>query len=169
MLRRLIINLIFAIVVASSNLSVTFGDDIEKCLSNKTYYSHIYNYKYISLGKFNICRMCIYDDRIPKGCELEFSNNDMDNVVKIINILNQVTYVEDQPNPAVAFEYGGNCQAITLLAHSYFNKANIKNNIVVTRNHMYNTIEINGKLYKVDITNSIFIEGGQNEKSGKDK
>ena len=34
---------------------------------------------------------------------------------------------------------------------------------------MYNTIEINGKLYKVDITNSIFIEGGQNEKSGKDK
>lgn len=165
MLRVLSISL--AIFISVTPISLVFGDNVDKELMKKDYYTHVYDYTTISFGKINICVRHIFNDKIPKGCELDFTSNQMDNVIKIINTLNQITYVETQSNPEIAFEYGGNCQAISLLAHTYLNKANIKNELVIEKDHMYNTISLDNKIYKLDITNSIFKEIN-NEKFRKD-
>lgn len=166
MLKRYIINFIVILSVTFLPITITYG---EHPLNSKSYYDYVYDYISISFGKLNIVWRLIYNGKIPKGCELEFGDNQMDNVVKIVNLLNQITYVEKQPNPNIAFEYGGNCQAISLLANAYLNKAGIDNKLSVKRDHMYNTLTIDGKLYKLDIVNEIFMEinGGDNVKLRK--
>lgn len=153
-----VLGISIALTLAVSPISLLFSDNIEDGLKNKSYYSHIYDYTSISLGNIHLCYRKVFNDKIPKGCELEFTQNQMDNVVKIINILNQISYVEDQSDPNIAFEYGGNCQAISLLAHAYLDDAGIKNEIIIVKSHMYNTIYLENRVYKLDATNSIFKE-----------
>ena len=167
MSKRFIINVVIILLVTFLPISVSYGEPIK----GKDYYPYVYDYTSISFGKFNIVWRNIYNGKIPKGCELDFGENDMDNVVKVINLLNQITYVEKQPNPNIAFEYGGNCQAITLLAQAYLNNAGLSNDLYMEKDHMYNTVIIDGVLYKLDIVNEIFMElgGGNDVKFRKSK
>lgn len=78
--------------------------------------------------------------------------NTLDNILEAIG---QVNYNETQNNPDKIEEYGGNCQAYTLLLDAYCKDNNIESKIFYSTNHMYNRVKIDNVWYKLDLTKGI--------------
>ena len=132
-------------------------------LETKLYYNRLVDYVDLTTGKIHLCLPTVYNYQIPKGHSLEFSGDDMNDVLSIINTLTRVPYDKDQSNPLEVFDAGGNCQAISLLTKAYLDNADIKNILVTEPTHMYNIVYIDGDTYVLDIVNNIFREGVYDE------
>lgn len=141
--------------LSTGELYIHANDDLEKYLSTKEHYENILNYTNYNMGNLNITFVDRYKpiNKLPEV--YEFTDSDEDKLRKIINYLNRYPYNDIQNDPSLLEEYGGNCQAKSLLAKNYFDKENWSNELVYTEDHMYNRVKINDNWYTLDLTENI--------------
>lgn len=128
------------------------GEDIESYLESKPKYEEILNYTNYKLGETNICFASRYNREPLIYNIIDSKCSDRDNVRNIINYLNDFEYNEIQNDPTLLDEFGGNCQAKSLLAQDYFKELGLENEIIYTTDHMYNKVKIDEDFYKIDLT-----------------
>lgn len=147
--------LIFVSVItyplATERILITTGD-IEKYLSSKDYYEKILDYTNYSMGNLNITFVERYRDDVELVSVYKETDNDMEKLRKIVNSINEYSYNDLQNDPKLLSEYGGNCQAKTLLADQYFNQLGWESDIVTEPGHMYNKVKVDGSWYTLDLT-----------------
>lgn len=136
---------------ATERVIISKGD-IEKNLENKDYYEKILDYTNYKLGEMNVTFIERYRDDIKLTSVYKESDNDLEKLRKIVNYINEYSYNDLQNDPNLLKEYGGNCQAKTLLANQYFNELAWESDIVTQPGHMYNKVKVNGDWYKLDLT-----------------
>ena len=135
----------FGVKSSNTSLESYYGEDIIYILSSDIY--TIGNIDFIVSDKYN-----------TQASNLKNINNNNSEVVLFDNIMDaigNINYNKEQNNPDLIPDFGGNCQAYSLLLDSYCNKYNIKSNIKYTSNHMYNEVCLNSVWYKVDLTDGI--------------
>lgn len=113
-------------------------------------FPYILNYKSINLGNYKVILADKYKGfTAPK---VKTGINDLDTFNNIITRLGDINYNENQNNPRNVSKSGGNCQAYTLLLDAMCKKCKLKSSICYTDKHMYNKIELDNKIYLVDLT-----------------
>lgn len=129
------------------------NEEIENKLESKSFYDEMYDFtRIINLGHISIvkAKYGLIDKPKPLGNLDECINYMMDNF----------TYVSNQPNPNKLKELGGNCQALSIYFKELCESSKIKCSIVIDREnkHSYNIVTINNKDYIVDIAKKEFRE-----------
>lgn len=120
-----------------NSIAYVLGSDIYSCLGVDFIITNSYD-----VNKANL-------KEIPKE---KSQAGTLDNILEAIGQLN---YNENQNNPDKIEEYGGNCQAYTLLLDAYCKQNSIESKIFYSTNHMYNRVKIDNVWYKLDLTKGI--------------
>lgn len=139
------------------------AENIEDYLASEPKYVEVLNYTNYKLGDTNICFTARYKREPLMLNVINSRDTDRDNVRNIINFINEFEYNELQNDPTLLDEFGGNCQAKSLLARDYFNELGLENNIVYTEDHMYNRVKIDKDYYKIDLTYNTMTKEEVNE------
>ena len=151
--------LILASVIAYPFLTekiIISSGDVEKYLSSKDYYNEILDYTNYKMGNINVTFMERFNsDEIELENIYESKDSNMEKLRKVINYINEYKYNDFQNDPRLLKEYGGNCQAKSLLAEEYFKSLNWESELVTTTDHMYNRVKVDDTWYKLDLTYNV--------------
>lgn len=152
--------LLFIIVGLATNKIVfvkgTNVESIETSLSNKlqTKYTLVYDYKYITLGKFSVVFPKIFNidyDEIPT-----FEGSELQIVQQCIDFVNQSSYSKEDSDPnGILTKGSGNCQAMSIMLYTLLKKHGITSSMNLTSDHVYNEVVVNGSTYLVDLAKNI--------------
>lgn len=109
-------------------------------------YPYIYDYDYVYLFNKVILVARIYT--VTTSLVSEKSLED------IVSIAANMDYNQNQPNPNLLLEYGGNCQALTLFVLEWAKKHGVEYEIFyVNEEHMWCCVYSEGYMYKFDTLN----------------
>lgn len=128
-------------------------DDCVKEKAPDDYYKY-YNYKVVDFLPFKI---------VGAYSKIEFETPSFEGteeeiVSSVFGYLEKFNFSESQSNPNEIEEFGGNCQAFTLLFKKMCDEGGIENYVETTETHMSNLVVLNNKKYKIDVPNRILEE-----------
>ncbi len=156
MLLVLTIALIASLVILNKNklYGVKYSDTtIQEYYGEKLPY--VLNSDIYTIAGLDIMITDFYD--VEKANLKEIKGNDSETIVfdEIMDAIGKVNYNETQNDPNKISDYGGNCQAYSLLLEAYCKQNNITSKLHYTDKHMYNHVQLMGVWYKVDVTKGI--------------
>lgn len=101
---------------------------------------------YLKVGPMYFYR--IKEFNVP---EIDIEVKDMD---EVIQIMSEFVYSELQSNPEELISTGyGNCQSMTIYASALLDSIDIRNEIVVTPDHMFNRVHTGEEVVDIDFAN----------------
>lgn len=152
LLGREVINDNIVMVVAENDKVIE--NELKDRFTNTNVYEDIYDYKYISLGDINFLKLY-------KNVDIKFdkvNGNTSEKIKKCFDIVCKFKYIENQSNPNLVEEKGGNCHALSIYFKYLCLNNGIYSEIELTDTHAYNLVKLGNKVYKIDITNKIIEE-----------
>lgn len=113
-------------------------------------YPYILNCKILTVGTVDI----IFTKEYRKYTLPTFhkSTNELNEFNTILDKIGGVKYSDSQNDPDKVKQYGGNCQALSLLLDYNCKKYGITSKLEYNTNHMWNSVQLDQKWYKVDLT-----------------
>lgn len=135
----------YGIKFSDTSMQEFYGDKIAYVLNSDIY--TVAGLDFIVSDIYDSSKSNLEDIKTGKMEAITFDN--------IMDAIGKVNYNETQNDPNLVAEYGGNCQAYSLLLDAYCKENNIESKLYYTSNHMYNQVHLDNIWYKVDITKGI--------------
>lgn len=137
---------------------------IENNLQNKLKndeYPMVYEYSVIRLKNADIV---FYKSGVHSKLPNVYKGSESQVFQKCFNYCLNFKYNQDNPNPNLLKDEGGNCQALSIMFKELCEKNGLECKIILTEDHAYNEVILkNGDAYEVDITNKSIKEIGGRE------